>query len=119
MDDLLQPPVLTGETLKLLSPLVDDLTAVQLAEIIAKLDVNLPWDIREPWLERQAKSHSVSQSDHGTVGILVERLNADCDTIGTGSEPGLDEFNNPSLIPDWGDSETMDTFWGDLQEMDW
>ena len=59
VDDLLQPPVLTGETLKLLSPLVDDLTAVQLAEIIAKLDVNLPWDIRESWLERQAKSHPV------------------------------------------------------------
>ena len=48
------------ETLKLLSPLVDDLTAVQLAEIIAKLDVNLPWDIREPWLEWQAKRHPVS-----------------------------------------------------------
>ena len=118
VDDLLQPPVLTGETLKLLSPLVDDLTAVQLAEIIAKLDVNLPWDIREPWLERQAKSHPVSQSNNDSWD-LVEWLNADCDTIGAGREPDLDELNNPSLIPDWGDSETMDTFWGDLQEMDW
>ena len=118
VDDLLQPPVLTGETLKLLSPLVDDLTAVQLAEIIAKLNVNLPWDIREPWLERQAKSHPVSQSNHGSWD-LVEWLNADCDTIGTGREPDLDELSNPSLIPDWGDSETMDTFWGDLQKMDW
>ena len=118
VDDLLQPPVLTGETLKLLSPLVDDLTAVQLAEIIAKLDVNLPWDIREPWLERQAKSHPVSQSNHDSWD-LVEWLNADWDTIGTGRESDLDEFHNPSLIPDWGNSETMDTLWGDLQEMDW
>ena len=118
VDDLLQPPVLTGETLTLLSPLADDLTAVQLAEIIAKLDVNLPWDIREPWLERQAKSHPVSQLNNDSWD-LVEWLDADCDTTGTGRERGLDELNNPSLIPDWGDSETMDTFWGDLQEMDW
>ena len=118
VDDLLQPLVLTGETLKLLSPLVDDLTAVQLAEIIAKLDVNLTWDIREPWLERQANSHPVSQSNHGSWD-LVEWLNADCDTIGIDGEPGIDELNNPSLIPNWGGSESMDTFWGDLQEMDW
>ena len=118
VDDLLQPPVLTGETLKLLSPLVDDLTAVQLAQIIAKLDVNLPWDIREPWLERQAKSHPASQLNNGSWD-LVEWLDADCGTIGTGRESDLDEFNNPSLILDWGDSETMGTFWGDLQEMDW
>ena len=118
VDDLLQPPVLTGETLKLLSPLVDDLTAVQLAEIIAKLDVNLPWDIREHWFERQAKSHPVSQSNNDSSDF-VEWLNADCDTVGTGREPDLDEFNNLSLIPDWGESETMDAFLDDLQEMDW
>ena len=101
VDDLLQPPVLTGETLTLLSPLVDDLTVVQLAEIIAKLDVNLPWDIREPWLERQAKSHPVSQANNDSWD-LVEWLNADCDTIGTGRAPDLDELNNPSLIPGLG-----------------
>ena len=117
VDDLLQPPVLTEETLKLLSPMVDDLTAVQLAEIIAKLDVNLPWDIREPWLEGQAKSLSVHQSNNDRWD-LVEWLNADCDTIGADSEPSLDEFNKLSIVPNWGESETMDTFWGDLQEMD-
>ena len=118
VDDLLQPPVLTGETLQLLSPLVDDLTAVQLAEIIAKLDVNLPWDIREHWLERQAQCHPVSQSNNDSWD-LVEWLNTDCDTIGTDGELSLDEINNPSFIPDWGNSGSMDTFWGDLQDMDW
>ena len=49
---------------------------------------------------------------------LVEWLNADCDTIGADSEPSLDEFNKLSIVPNWGESETMDTFWGDLQEMD-
>ena len=116
VDDLLQPPVLTGEILKLLSPFVDDLTAVQLAEIIAKLDVNLPWDIREPWLERQAKSHPVSQPNNDRWN-LVERLNADCMTIGTGRESDFDELNNPSLVPNWGELEIMDAFWDDLQEM--
>ena len=63
VDDLLQQPILKADTLQLLNAYADDLTAAQLTDIITKMDFTLSWEVRFPWLSRQANSHQMAKEN--------------------------------------------------------
>ena len=105
VDDLLQQPILKADTLQLLSAYADDLTAAQLTEIITKMDITLPWEVRFPWMSRQANSFQMV-TENLDDWSLEDWLGDDA--LESVTEQEGDELYSPSLVPEWGETEDTD-----------